>query len=761
MPPLKKTSPFTKRCLHLCIGVGILVCTVAWRLVSLQIVDEERNGERAERDCIEFEVLPAQRGLIMDRNEEILTNNILYSELVADRYHLRDPKMVCWGLAYSMASHQEEWKDMDGTQRTTLIRMTYKALLANASIKKDDLSEYRKAAQEVDEGAKGAMQMLKEQFDEKIVAEYCEAHDKLVAELLAPYLNLSEEEILDKIQQNDREKKIQNIVLVQNLTEEKAEEINEMLTRARIHGFKCQSNLRRSYVSPESLAHVLGFVNRDNKGMEGVEAKFDSYLTGQPGSREYRRDARGLRLPCAEDRLHPPVHGMNVKLTIDMKLQAIVEEELLKGLTHFRAPRGCIILVEPKTGDILALASFPTYNLNTKENRQLLQFDLETKPEDKDRLAALNYAVQGNYEPGSTFKVIAATSALDNGKATLNTPINCTPVVVPGAKNPVSDTPRYYSGLKFYEVLKKSSNPGAYRIGLLSGWKLYKQYLERYGIGKTTGIELPGASAGLITDGNNLVNFSRITYGYSVNVTPLHMAMVYAAIANDGVRMKPRLVKSIYNADGSEYVGNKEFEPKAVCTVMKPKTAKDLRQALWTVTQEGGTARRAHIPGYHVGGKTGTAHKVQNGGGYREGRYAVSFAGMVPVEDPAFVCLVVVDDPRPTDCKAGGGSVCAPIFKAVATRALRAMNIAPADPAEAEKAEKAAAAAIASGASTSNPPVKLSSVSPSTKKAASSSSRKSSVKSNAPSSSKVKKPAASSSSRRSASAQQRKKTATR
>lgn len=670
---LKTQNGFAGRCLHLCAGIGLITVCVSWQLVKLQIIDEDMNAVRAGQTMIEFDSIPAQRGVIMDRNEELLTNNILSVSLIADRYHLRDPKMVCWGLANNIASHDATWSTLGPEQRTLLIRRTYQSLLRRAE--KKGVHDY--SAVKGKSGAEGAREMLKESYDENICEMYYRAHDELVAEWLSPCLQMEPQAIVDKIRQDGSKSIIQKIVLARDLTEEKADEIRRLLSSARIRGFSCESVLKRSYASPESLCHVLGYVDYENEGISGIEAKFNGYLKGQNGSREFRRDARGLIVPSEGDRFKEPIHGQNLILTIDMRLQTIAEQELAKGIEHNRAARGAVVIVEPKTGDILALASYPSFNLNTKKNQGK---------------AALNYAVQGVYEPGSTFKVVAVTAAVDSGKLKFGDHIDCNPFYVPGRKTPITDKPFGNKGIQPVPgVLKFSSNPGACKVGFKAGWSTYKEYLERFGLTKRSGVDLPSEGRCMMQDGKKPANFAPMTFGYAITVTPLHMAMVYAAIANDGVRMKPRLIKKITSADGAVV---DECEPQVVAKVMSPKTARGMLDALHSVTTERGTGTRAAIPGYNIGGKTGTSHKVkESGGGYYSNRYTVSFAGVAPIEDPAFVCLVVIDDPHPTDVRPGGGTVAAPIFKNVAQRVFDTLNIPPTDQKAVEKARRDTAVA--------------------------------------------------------------------
>lgn len=246
-----------------------------------------------------------------------------------------------------------------------------------------------------------------------------------------------------------------------------------------------------------------------------------------------------------------------------------------------------------------------------------------------------------------------------------------------------------YHALPLWGVLKKSSNPGAARIAFACKWPLFEEYIKRFGLDDSTGICLPSGGKCNISDGTNRVNFSRMAYGYSLSVSPLHMAMVYATIANDGVRMKPRLVDKIIAQDGSIY---DECKPEEVCRVMKSSTAADLRKALHHVTltekaelHGNGTARAAAIGGFKVGGKTGTAEKLTESKVYSNDLATVSFAGVFPIDKPQYVALVVIDEPHPTDRNIGGGSVAAPIFRRAMMRIIDELQI-PADDPEAYRA---------------------------------------------------------------------------
>ncbi len=715
---MKTKVPFAGRTAVLAFFMMLAASASAVRLAELQIFDSGNHRPAAVDDLIDTESIPAQRGIIMDRNEELLTNNIQSAELVADRYHLREITAVVEGLAYNQAVHDPRWESLTDPRERRKLLYNYRAKLLNNA--KADMTDEEKAERRARINPKDAKANRLMEYDEATMEYYFRLHDKLVAEVLYPFLShqeieetingrtikrfMTREDIVEKIAQTatlkyneealakgEPTRSIRNqIVLAKGMNFDTADKIRKAVSEARLRGLMVQSDLRRSYVMPEMLCHVLGYVDHENKGMSGVEAYFQSYLAGVDGFREYRHNARGQVLPNEDDRYMAPKHGLNLRLTIDMRLQTIVEQELDKGMRHFRAKRGCMIVVDPKTGDILAMVSRPAFDLNTKELiTHKGKFERgKVKDDNGNPLTGdFNFACQTRYEPGSTFKVLAVTSVVDKGLMGINGYVNCEPFSVGFGSRPISDRPFNYHSLPVWGVLKKSSNPGAARIAIVAKWQNYKEYLEKFGLNKPVGIELPSGGACLLADGTNIVNYSRIAYGYSVAVSPLHMAMVYATIANDGVRMKPRLIDKIIAADGTIY---DECAPQEICRVMKSSTARDLRFALESVTQRSGecgrgTATAAAIPGFRIGGKTGTAKKVKAGGGYTENLYTVSFAGVLPINDPKLVVMTVIDEPHPTDCNPGGGTVAAPIFRAAAERFINVLNLTPSDPEAYEK----------------------------------------------------------------------------
>ncbi|MEC9054519.1 MAG: penicillin-binding protein 2, partial [Verrucomicrobiota bacterium] len=345
---------------------------------------------------------------------------------------------------------------------------------------------------------------------------------------------------------------------------------------------------------------------------------------------------------------------------LDLKIQAIVEEELDWGLREFESNCGAVVVLEPRSGDVLAIASRPHFDLNLRQN-------LEE--------SAMHYAVQGVYEPGSTLKLVSTAAALDLGIMSPKTQTFCHNGYMRIRGGYVKDY-KAFENMTLEEVLAKSSNIGAYKIGLRVGTKRYMEYLRRFGFTRKTGIILSGEEGGWTADPGNGINFSRMTYGYGIVVTPLQIACAYATIANGGVRMKPRLVQALLANDGTVV---QEFAPEKVERVVSERTARKMCVALETVVNplgKGNTGKFAAVPGYLVCGKTGTA-RLYKDGVYLSDRYAVSFAGFMPRDDPAFVCVVVIRDPLTKELKIGGGSVAAPVFQRIASRTATYLNLTP------------------------------------------------------------------------------------
>jgi cell division protein FtsI/penicillin-binding protein 2 len=345
-----------------------------------------------------------------------------------------------------------------------------------------------------------------------------------------------------------------------------------------------------------------------------------------------------------------------------MGLQAIVEEEMDACLAKFQSERGAVILMNPKNGEILAMASRPHFDLNHRKDIAQNGF---------------NFATQAIYEPGSTFKIIATGAAINEGLAKPTTQVFCHNGLYVEGSNKVPDH-HPYGSLTLEGVLAKSSNIGAYKFAKMIGSKRFYDYVQRWGFGRKTGICLNGESSGIARNTNNIVDFSRASYGYALNVTPLQMASAYSVIGGDGRLLKPKIVKSLVANDGTVV---EIFPEEEICRVLKPETARQMREAMIKTIEPGGTATLAAVPGYKVSGKTGTAKRHNpNGSGYLNNSYTVSFAGMMPAHDPAFVGVVVIDDPKTTKVSRYGGTIAAPAFGRIAERAATYLNLPPTEP---------------------------------------------------------------------------------
>lgn len=415
----------------------------------------------------------------------------------------------------------------------------------------------------------------------------------------------------------------------------------------------------RYYPKMNVAAHVVGFVKDDGSGAAGVEARFEKQIAGVKGRELVQVDGKTDGIFTRVER--EPVPGASLELTIDTRLQQIVERELAAGVRTARAEGGAAVMLDPYTGEILAQASYPSFNPNAP-------FDGAS---DADRL---NRAVQAIYEPGSTFKIVTASAALNEHVLRPDDLIDTNPgyIIFPGRKPIDEDKKHNYGVLSVEDVIVKSSNVGAVRIGLRVGVDRMYRYVQRYGFGQRLAPDFSGESAGILTPPSKVNDsaLASMSMGYQVGVTAMQMASAAAVVANGGVLMQPHVVRA-YLRDGRR----EEVAPKAIGRVIDPETAATITTIMEGVVGSGhGTGDMARLSRYLVAGKTGTAQKVE-GNHYSETDYNVSFVGFVPSRQPAFVLLVVVD--TPTVGLKYGGKVAAPIFKRIAEASLEYAGVAP------------------------------------------------------------------------------------
>jgi len=435
------------------------------------------------------------------------------------------------------------------------------------------------------------------------------------------------------------------IPLVRKIPPEVADKI-EMLN----WNLSRQTESRRLYPHNELAGQILGCIDIDNNGIAGFELACDSLLKGVPGWRIFQLDVQGRPHLAPNLAFKPPVDGCDIMLTIDLRIQAIVEEELVPALETHKANNASCIVLDPVGGEIIAMASLPAFNPN--------QADEKTIPLQKIR------PISDVFEPGSVNKIIAASLVLESGLAKPSTIVDCSEGSITICGKPIRDSHRHQR-LTFEEAIVYSSNVGTIKLALpLTSAALYNM-VRRFGFLEKTGVELQGEMSGFMPP---LKNWSGLTkpnliIGQGIAVTALQMAMAYAVIANNGVLMQPRLIKGHYTPDGTFH----ERQPVKVRQVISSKTARTVSGFLQQVVEKG-TGKRAKVDKVLICGKTGTSQKVNPQGGYFDDRFVASFAGVFPADAPKYVIYVVVDDPRREEHQ--GADVAAPIFQRIATRII-------------------------------------------------------------------------------------------
>lgn len=415
----------------------------------------------------------------------------------------------------------------------------------------------------------------------------------------------------------------------------------------------------RHYPLGRHLSHVLGYVNREQVGVAGIELACNGLLTGTPGRIEGDADAERREIMERRRLKIEPQHGANVELTIDQMVQYHVEKALDKAMEQHSASAAWAVVMDSRTGEILALGSRP---------------DADPARPGNNLEVWRNRAIAANYEPGSVMKALTIGAALNEGLIRTNSIIECENGSWFYAGRPLRDKVRGPSDIT--TIIRKSSNIGTAKIALLLEARCLEAYLRLAGFGESTRCGLPGEEAGLLEPARSWpkIKITRVAIGQGVAVTAMQMAGLYGAIANDGQRMRPQIVRRVVAADGEIL---RDFTPAPVgAPLFKPRVARQLCEMLETVTQPGGTGTRAAIPGYRVAGKTGTAQMAVPGG-YSQKDYIASFTGFLPADDPRLVIAVAVERPYPLT---GGGVVAAPVFAEIGLQAASYLGILPAEP---------------------------------------------------------------------------------
>jgi cell division protein FtsI (penicillin-binding protein 3) len=416
----------------------------------------------------------------------------------------------------------------------------------------------------------------------------------------------------------------------------------------------------RLYPNRELAAQLVGFEGAEGKGLAGMEQAWDAHLAGVEGRAVVERDALGREVTGAPIVLKPSVAGQGIVLTIDATIQYLAEKEVDAAWRRTRAKSAMAVAMDPRTGEILAMAIRPTYNPNA--------FGTAT---DEDRRAR---AVTDPFEPGSTFKVIMAASALEEGVVRPTDRIYGENGAITVANATIHDWKKY-GWLTFAEVLQNSSNVGSIKVGMMLGKERYYKYITGFGFGAPTNLGLPGESRGQLRPPAQWSGLSLATMsiGQEISVTAVQMVAAFAAVANGGRLMQPQIIRAVLDAQGREV---RSFEPIAVRQVISPDTAHTLTDMMVNVVRNG-TGHNAAIPGYDVAGKTGTAQKMDPATRrYSRAPGVLSFVGFVPADDPRLAMLVLLDEPKN---EKWGSEAAAPIFSAIGREALRYLNVAPRD----------------------------------------------------------------------------------
>jgi len=494
--------------------------------------------------------------------------------------------------------------------------------------------------------------------DPKLVPE-----PALAAKKLSAVLGAGERALEERLRRKKR-----FVWLARKVDDETAARV-DMLS---LEGIYLTDEMKRFYPNAELLSHVLGFVGIDNDGLEGMELYADAFLRGKPGWRAIVRDGKRREILPFRSQDIPPVDGRDIILTIDAVIQNIAEVELDKAFREFNAKGGSCIVMRPGTGDILAMANVPPYNPN----------DVGASLMESRR----NRAMTDMLEPGSTFKVITGAAALDRGAVVMDDVFFCENGAFRTHGRTLHDH-HPYGNLSFLQVIQKSSNIGAAKVGMRLGEEGLHSYIRRFGFGEPTGIDLRGEAAGIVHPLNrwSKLSISRIPMGHEISVTPLQMICAVSAIANGGFLMKPRIIDGIVDSEGNVL---RSFTPRVRRQVIGEESSRCMVEVMKAVVSDQGTARRAVLEGYTAAGKTGTAQKIEEDGRYSHRYFFGSFVGFAPADDPAIAVIVVLDEPRPVYY---GGTVAAPVFRSVSQKVLSYLGV-PQEVPDVELAEGAIAA---------------------------------------------------------------------
>ena len=634
-----------------CLWLAACFTVFSYRLIYLQVVKHDEYAARAQAKHGVSQTIYARRGVITDAKGEILAYNEPVMTVVADGSIIvkasvvisDEPSASAAALADLLAGPLE----MDSGKLARLIASGKPGAVIKKNLPEslaDDL-----ARQMRDKALAGV--------DFKKDYNAAEA----IAGILAKPLALDRGKLMEMLCSEQHER---YIILKKELPGSAASTIGDQLRAQSLRGISFEQDFSRIYPNGSMLCHVIGYMDHTHQGVDGIEKSMNDFLRGYDGFRITEKALNGMEIVMYRGQERAARAGSDVHLTIDMGLQNIVETELDAAVKQYHPKSAVVILMNPSTGEILALANRPNFDLNNF---------VDAKPEDMK-----NHAIMDMVEPGSIFKIVTASAALDEKVVDGSSIIFCENGNFFYANKTLHDH-HGYGDLSVADILMHSSNIGAAKLAMMMGEEKFYEYIRSFGFGERTGVALPGEISGLVHPPINWskISITRIPMGQGVGVTAIQTAAALSAVANGGHLMMPQIVHNITDENGA-VVAN--YPPVEIRQVISKRVATEMSEMLKRVVSPAGTAPLAAVPGFinRVAGKTGTAQiPLPGGGGYYEDKYVASFEGFMPADKPAFVGLVMIEDPKTAPDQYYGGMVAAPIFSHIAEKAARYLNIAP------------------------------------------------------------------------------------
>lgn len=476
-----------------------------------------------------------------------------------------------------------------------------------------------------------------------------------IVSVLSEKLGIDKETVLKKATEKKSE-----VWLARQVSNETADELRII----NLPGVYFTVDVKRYYPNSSFLTQTLGFTTVDGVGQEGLEAYFEKYLAGQDGKIISEADSDGRSIPLGQQEYIKAIDGYNVRLTIDEVIQSYLEQACEEAYVQQVAKSAYGIAMDPKTGQILATANIPDYDLNDPPRDDIAKLNELSR----------NKVITDVYEPGSTFKVVTCASALDSGAINTDITFDCPgSKIVDGQMIKCWRYPRGHGHQDLYKAVQNSCNVAFMEMGLKMGTETFYDYIHKFGFGQNTGVTFPSDQGGIVMPEKYVTNrdLARIAFGQSIAVTPLQLISSVSAVVNGGFLYQPSLVKDIEDNDGNII---KNFDPVVASQPISEQTSATMRDILETVVSQG-SGKNCYIPGYRVGGKTGTAQKYDENHQVMTGKHIASFIGFAPADDPQIVVLIIVDEPSvPVDF---GSVVAAPYVKEVLLNSLQYMGVKP------------------------------------------------------------------------------------